>query len=305
MDSPLEITMSDKPSGFADLAEQLRRELPTFSRSKATLARRILEDPQVVAFMTISDLAVAAGVNESTVHRFAVGLGLDGYPALAQLCRAKLREQALMVKRFEQLNDSASTGIDLPSQLAATARQDQNNIVRTFSQISEQTWTTAISALSTKRSIYVMGLRQTYSAAHLLAYLLKLVRDQAFCVSLGDGTLVDQIRTIGKDDCFVPISIHRYMRDTVIATRVAYERGATTIVLTDNEASPLLRYATVVVYVSIDGESILRSTTAFTSLVQAFAAGVASERGMATRSALLIGEELLHQFGIYHSPPSP
>ena len=58
------------------------------------LAERVMADPEGVAFMTVSELATVTGVNESTVVRFASGLGLDGYPGLTRLCRAMLRAEA-------------------------------------------------------------------------------------------------------------------------------------------------------------------------------------------------------------------
>lgn len=295
---------NQRATTFLEFAEQLRRELPGMTRSKQNIAQRVLADPEGVAFMTIAELASLCDVNESTVHRFAVSLGLEGYPALAALCRARLREQALLVQRFEQL--SSDHPVDeggIRSMLHAAAKLDQENIVRTVSLLDDERWRQAVHALSHKRSIYVMGLRKTYSVAHLLAYLLQLVREGVECLTLGDGTLVDRIRDIGEEDCFVPISVRRYMRDTVTTTRLAYERGATTIVLTDNAASPLVPYATHVFFVETNGASILRSMTAFVSIVQALASAVATERGTATRSALLVEEELLHQYGLYHTPP--
>jgi DNA-binding MurR/RpiR family transcriptional regulator len=97
----------------------------------------------------------------------------------------------------------------------------------------------------------------------------------------------------------VGISIHRYSRDTVRGFRRARTQGATTIALTDNPSSPLAVAADHAFYVETTGVAVLRSLTAFVSLAQALANAVASARGTRTRSALVLEEALLDDFGIY------
>ncbi|SUA45622.1 MurR/RpiR family transcriptional regulator [Nocardia africana] len=68
------------PASFDELLTELRRRLDSMSPSHRKLAERVMSDPETVAFMTVSELASAAGVNQATVVRFANGLGLQGYP---------------------------------------------------------------------------------------------------------------------------------------------------------------------------------------------------------------------------------
>jgi len=273
------------------------------TRSKRTIAERVLSEPEAVAFMTIGELAGLCGVNESTVHRFAVGLGLNGYPALTALCRAQVREQAQLVRRFEQLSSEVDPDRNPSvSIIRQTGELDRKNILRSVSLLDEQHWSDAVEALSRSRSIYVMGMRQTFSVAHLLSYLLQLVRGGVENLGVSDGTLIDRIRDIGSNDCFVAVSVYPYARETLTATRFAAKRGARTIVLTDNPASPLVPYSTVPIYCETRGSSILKSMTAFTSVVQGLASEVALRRGVSTRSALLLGDELLDWFETYHNP---
>jgi len=54
-----------------------------------------------------------------------------------------------------------------------------------------------------------------------------------------------------------------------------------------------------VFYLEASGTSVLRSMTAFISLVQALSAGVAQARGHDARNSLLQEEQLLGDFGVY------
>ena len=74
----------------------------------------------------------------------------------------------------------------------------------------------------------------------------------------------------------------------------------TAIALTDNPASPLAQSAKHAFYLDTTGVSVLRSMTAFVVFVQAMATAVAAARGTEARSSLLVEEELLDTFGVYH-----
>ena len=55
---------------------------PTFSKGQRRIASYITESYDKAAFMTASRLGTMVGVSESTVVRFAVELGYDGYPEM-------------------------------------------------------------------------------------------------------------------------------------------------------------------------------------------------------------------------------
>jgi DNA-binding MurR/RpiR family transcriptional regulator len=284
------------PKTFNELVGVLQRDFAALTPAQKLLAERVMSDPEGTAFMTISEVAGAVGVNEATVVRFATSLGLDGYPGLARLCRERLREQAQLLRRFSNLEQLTT---DNPDPLDLAVAFDQANIARTFARVNRLSWQATVEALASAPRVQVMGLRKCYSAAFLLGYLLRLVRDDVQILTPGAGTLTDDLRHLQADDCFVGISIHRYTADTVRAFRWAQRVGATTIALTDNPSSPLAIRATHVFYVDTTGIAVLRSVAAFTSLVQALGTAVATERGAKVRSALQVEEELLEAFDTY------
>jgi DNA-binding MurR/RpiR family transcriptional regulator len=109
--------------------------------------------------------------------------------------------------------------------------------------------------------------------------------------------IADDLRDLAPGDVFVAMSIHRYTADTVRALAEAKARGLHTIALTDNPASPLVPHADVTCYVETGGVTVLRSLSAFVSLVQVLATGVALRRG--SDSELRLDEQLLSAFDVY------
>ncbi|MQA01945.1 MAG: SIS domain-containing protein [Streptosporangiales bacterium] len=285
--------MTAPPETFDELVGELQHRLPSLSPAHRRLAQRIMADPEAVAFMTISELAADAGVNEATVVRFAGSLGLKGYPGVAHLCRLRLREQAQLLHRYDTME---SDGEEL---LQRATMADQANIARTVSRIEPATWDAAVAALSEAPRVHVMGLRKCHAPAYLLGYLLRMVREDVETVTVGAGTLADDLRRVRAGDCFVALAIHRYSTETVRAAGWAQRRGAHGIALTDNPGSPLALTADEVFYVDVSGPSVLRSVTAFTSLTQALAGGVAQALGHQARETLLDEEALLRDFHAY------
>ncbi|MET8178639.1 MurR/RpiR family transcriptional regulator [Streptomyces sp. NPDC005336] len=294
--APVPQTPQSPPQTYDELLAALHQRGSSLTPSQRLLADRVMADPEGVAFMTVSELASAVGVNEATVVRFATSLGLDGYPGLTRLCRVRLREQAQLLRRYDSLEQLGTDGGDL---LESAVALDRANIARTFARIDPETWEAAVEALADAPRVHVMGLRKCHAPAYLFGYLLRMLREDVEIVTGGAGTLTYELRRVQEGDCFVALSIHRYSAETVRATAWARSRGARCLALTDNPSSPLVGSAEHVFYVDAAGPSVLRSLTAFTSLVQALAADVAKRRGHEARSSLLQEEELLEEFGAY------
>jgi DNA-binding MurR/RpiR family transcriptional regulator len=286
------------PKTFDDLERQLRDGLAQLSPAHQRLATRVVADPEGVAFMTISELAEAVGVNESTVVRFATSLGLEGYPALSRLCQERLREQAQMLRRFDHVRATSDGGRGM---LVGTADYDGSNISRTFARLDPVAWEQAADAISGASAVHVLGLRKCHAVAYLLGYLLGLIREEVH--TLGSAGLTEELRRLKETDVFVAVAIHRYTKDTVRALRYASSIGCTTIAMTDNPSSPLAAHADHVFYVDTSSVSVLRSVTAFISLAQALAGEVAQRREASTRSALKEEERLLSLFEVYEEGP--
>lgn len=289
------------PATHKELTDMLRKNWSSLSPSQRRIAERILSDSEAVAFMTINELASSAGVNEATVVRFAGRLGFRGYPALQQLCQEYLRDQAQLLRRFENLEQLALTGGDL---FERTASFDQANITRTFARIDQRTWESVVDALDTARRVHVMGQRKLHTPAYLLGYLLGMVREDVETVTGHVGMLPESLRRVEADDCFVAMAIHRYPADTVKATRWARKRGAHVVVLTDHPGSPLVSHAHDALYIEVASTGVMRSMTAFVSVVQALSTAVAQDPGTKTRDTLQQEEELLQSLGVYQSDDS-
>ena len=65
-----------------DIESRILENMAGFSKGQKKIAAAILNDYDKAAYMTAARLGQLVEVSESTVVRFAIELGYDGYPAL-------------------------------------------------------------------------------------------------------------------------------------------------------------------------------------------------------------------------------
>ena len=88
-----------------DILSTITKNLSTFSKGQKRISNYILESYDKAAFMTASKLGKTVGVSESTVVRFAVELGYEGYPSMQKALQEVVRTKLTSVQRMEVIND--------------------------------------------------------------------------------------------------------------------------------------------------------------------------------------------------------
>ena len=83
------------------LIDRLNRSGRRLSKSHLRIAQYIAEHYDKAVFMTALMLAKNCDVSESTVVRFAVVMGYDGYPELQAALRELVRHRLTSVQRFD------------------------------------------------------------------------------------------------------------------------------------------------------------------------------------------------------------
>ena len=88
-----------------DILELLAEKAPAFSKGQRAIAKFITESYDKAAFLTASKLGKTVGVSESTVVRFAVDLGFDGYPSMQKAMQEMVLNRLTSVQRIEVAHD--------------------------------------------------------------------------------------------------------------------------------------------------------------------------------------------------------
>src|SRR5690606_10698174 len=81
------------PRDYETLRETILEQRSVLPKRIAQVAAYALDNPDEIAFGTTASIAASAGVQPSTLIRFAQQLGFDGFTSLQSVFRERLRER--------------------------------------------------------------------------------------------------------------------------------------------------------------------------------------------------------------------
>lgn len=200
-----------------DLINRIKKHAPRFSKGQRAIANFLITNYEKAAFMTASKLGEVAGVSESTVVRFAVAIGFEGYPELQAALQELIRMRLTPVQRMEVTNDRIGNGDVLESVL----NSDISKIRSTLETVSHADFDSAVEALMHARKIYIIGMRSSAILASFLAFNFRFMFEHVSLVQTTSGSEVfEQLLRVSEDDAVIAISFPRYSK------RIVKRRGS-------------------------------------------------------------------------------
>ena len=279
-----------------DILTVIQENMSTFSKGQKRIANYILESYDKAAFMTASRLGKTVSVSESTVVRFAAELGYDGYPSMQRSLQKMIRNRLTSVQRIEVSNDRIGDQ-DL---LSSVLQSDIEKIRLTLEEVDRQSFDRAVDAIVSARKIYIMGVRSSASLATFLSFYFNLIFDNVISVAANTASEVfETMLRVGAEDVVIGVSVPRYSRRTVQAMHFARDRGATTIAITDSEASPLAPISNYTLKARSDMASFVDSLVAPLSLVNALLVAVSRKKNDDLAHTFQTLEDIWDEYGVY------
>lgn len=256
-----------------DILSALQNGLPKFSKGQRLIARYIMECYDQAAFMTASRLGKTVGVSESTVVRFAMELGYDGYPAMQKSLQEMVVNRLTAVQRI----GVANTRIGNQDVLTTVIQSDIEKLRQTAEIVSRNDFLMAVDEILKARKVYVIGGRSAAPLASFLGYYLSQMLDNVHLVTTsGTSAVFEQIIGADERDAVVAFSFPRYSTSTAQGARYCRSKGVKVIGITDSASSPLGRNCDHVLLAKSDMISLVDSLTAPLSIVNALIVAIAS-----------------------------
>ena len=283
-----------------DILTVIQEKMHTFSKGQRKIAGFILDSYDKAAFMTASRLGKRVGVSESTVVRFAFELGYDGYPDMQRSLQKMIRNRLTTVQRIEVTKDRLG-GQDL---LSMVLQSDIDKIRITLEELDRESFERAVDAMVSARKIYIIGVRSSAAIASFLHFYFNLIFDSVVLVSANTSSeIFESLLRVGAEDVVIGVSFPRYSSRTVQAISFARDRGATTVAITDSEASPLAPISSYSLMARSDMVSFVDSLVAPLSLVNALLVAVSQRRNDELARTFHTLEEIWEEYGVYEKVP--
>ena len=258
-----------------NLIAMIEEGMPTFSKGQKRIANYILEHYDKAAYMTASKMGTLVGVSESTVVRFAIELGFEGYPEMQKSLQELIRMKLTSVQRVEVTNSLIGEGDVLEKILMS----DAEKIRRTLEEVDREAFEAAVDAIVAADKIYIIGVRSSSSLAGFLNFNFRMIFDNVKFVQTTSGSeMFEQIMSIGPNDVMIAISFPRYSKRIVNAVEYAHNAGADVISLTDSHQSPIAGVADQLLLARSDLVSFVDSLVAPLSIINAIIVAVSRKK---------------------------
>ena len=279
-----------------NLLKEIEESFPRFSKSQKIISKYILENYDKAAYMTASKLGNAVNVSESTVVRFALELGFEGYPEFQHALQEIVRIKLTSFQRMDVTNSLIGDG----DVLSKVLNSDIDKIKRTIDDIDRSAFDASVESLVSAKNIYIIGLGSSSILASSLNHSLRMIFDN---VKLLDTSSADeiyaQIMNVSEGDVIVAISFPRYSRKLITAVTFAKDSGASVITLTDSPSSPIASFADSLLVARSDMASFADSLIAPLSVINALVVAVSRKKQDELRIRLHQLEKIWEEYNVY------
>ncbi|QPR27260.1 MurR/RpiR family transcriptional regulator [Edwardsiella hoshinae] len=275
-------------SSLNELQQQIRSRYDSLSKRLQQVSRYVLDNTNSVAFDTVAVIAERAGVPPSTLIRFANAFDFTGFNEMKQLFRMNLMEETASyserARMFREMEGQTipETPLDI---LQEFARSNAQALQQLAARAEPEKLQRAVELLAEADTIYIAGLRRSFSVAAYLTYALSHLDCRPLLLDGMGGMLCEQINRIGTRDIVVSISFSPYAEETVLISETAANVGARQIVITDSQVSPLATFSDLCFVVKEAQVDAFRSQSATLCLVQSLVVALAYQLGNSIPSA--------------------
>lgn len=281
-----------------DLIEKIKARMPEFSKSQKLIGSFITNHYEQAAYMTASRMGSTVGVSESTVVRFAIEMGYEGYPEMQKALQNYSKTRLTALQRLDITNHRVDPGNVLKSVL----HQDIDRIRATVDLNGEDAFEQAVDKIISAKSIYLFGAMSSNVLARFMDNYFQLIFDNVhFVQPINTSGIYQQLIRIDKDDVFIAFSFPRYCQSTAKAARYASSCGADVIAITDSAGSPLGAIANHLLLAKSDMASFADSLVAPLSLINAIIVAVGMKKREQLERTLGRLEEMWNENGVYNT----
>ncbi|MFI3176790.1 MAG: MurR/RpiR family transcriptional regulator [Eubacteriales bacterium] len=279
-----------------NIITRMNDRFPRMSKSHKVIATFISEHYEEAVFMTAAKLGETVNVSESTVVRFATGIGYDGYPEFQTALENWVKNQLSSVQRI-RVKYGTSTQSEI---LTSVLTSDIEKINDTLLTLDPVAFETAISIIMKAKRVYVVGIRSCEPLADFLSFYLNMIRgDVQLLRSTNTSEMFEQMIRIGEEDAIIGISFPRYSMRTLKAMEFANDRNAKVITITDSVHSPMNLYSSCNLLARSDMVSIVDSLVAPLSVINALVVGLCLKSPDAVKQNLETLEDVWNNYQVY------
>ncbi len=278
------------PRDFAGLKALITERAQDLPKRLTQIATFALDNPDEIAFGTVSSIAEQADVQPSTLVRFSQAMGYQGFSEMQEIFRSRLRDRILNYgERIQQLREHALSASKSNVIFQGFCDATEKSIAALREKLDPAQLDNAVEILARSETIYLIGLRRSFPIASYMAYAFGKLGVRSILADAVGGLAAEQISFATPGDAVLAISFAPYASETVSLSQAAAARGVPIVSITDSPFSPLAQIAGLWIEVGEANFEGFRSMAATLSLAMTLTVAVAEKREQAPVALPRIG----------------
>lgn len=279
-----------------DIITRINEHYGKMSKGQKAISAFIYDHYDQAVFMTAAKLGETVGVSESTVVRYAMFIGYNGYPEFQRDLEDWVQNKINSVQKIGAKYGKSTQSEILTSVLEADIEKLQD----TIHSLDPVAFETAVDIILEAKNVYVMGVRSCEPLADFLHFYLNMIRGNVILLKTTSvSETFEQMIRIDEQDAMIGISFPRYSMRTLKAMEFANDRNAKVITVTDSVHSPMNLYSSCNLLARSDMVSIVDSLVAPLSVINALVVAMCLKRPEEVKSNLKNLEEAWNNYQVY------
>lgn len=230
-----------EPALVEHVLPRIRSRYNGLGPSARLIADFILGEPSAVMGMSVTELAEATGVSQGSVINFCQGLGMSGFQQL------KLSLAHEVVQPVQFIHEDLERTDELDTVCRKLFHSGIQALRDTLSILDAREMQKAVDILREAKRIEIYGVGSSAPIAEDAHYRMLRIGLRATAVTDSHIQAISASLT-DPDVAVLTISHSGATHETVTATRLAKEKGAKTIVITNFARSPIQAHADVTLF---------------------------------------------------------
>lgn len=232
---------------FEILQDRLTKAYPTLTPQLRRAAQYVLERPGEVATLSMRQVAANAKLPVSHFARLAQSIDLKTYNEMRKLFRDRVQagEQMAYPERAKNLQHS-SEALGRSAVFAEFRDAANRNVESVFRDMDAEKLSAIAASLAAKRRVYLVGMQASQPFMRYFHYIAGMASRSIVLVGRDGSSWADDLVDLNEEDAVVCLALRPCARITIQIAKLAKERGALVLGITDSRISPLAAFSEIV-----------------------------------------------------------
>ena len=282
----------------ATLEDVIATQYDELSKQLKVAADYVIANPFEVATRSMRSVARLSGLTPPTFTRLAQALGYSSYETIKQQCRDAVGQQQLSIsdkaRQLQRESDAATMPL-FYRQSTASIR----NIEHQLNAIDEQKIVQLVSAIESAPKVVLQGALSSAGIVEYFGYMAQWIMSNWIVIG-GDGhTINNTLVELDDSDVFITITKQPFAKHSILAARMASEKGAHVAVITDTHACPALKYARSSFILPAQSPQFFASYVSTLVLIETIVGMLVSRSGKAVQDRINQIEQTIYSLDDY------